>query len=150
MTLLDLMDALQVHAAAAGLTASATLTDVKVGFPAGKGRCVRIFYGGERDPERLGGNKVLNASMYGQAIVVRGYWPTASTGVSEQRAIEGQIAVFVKDFRSRVLGDSQLGGKSVDLAMLPAETDQISLAGTSYAIVNIEIVVDYDETAIAP
>jgi hypothetical protein len=149
--LLELMDALQVHAAAAAVTAGgATFTDVAVGFPPAKGRCVRIFYGGERDPERLGTNKVLNASEIAQAITVRGYWPTASTATKEQRAIEGQMGAFVKDFRARVLGDSQLGGKSSDLAMHLAGADQIVISTTQYAVVDLEIVVDYDDVTIAP
>jgi hypothetical protein len=151
MTLLDLMDAIAVHAVAAAATAGgATLTDVQVGFPVSKGRCIRIFYGGERGPEEFASDKTLNSKLISQAIVVRGYWPTASTATKEHRAIEGQMASFVQSLRARILGDSQLGGKSIDLSMHPATTDQVVISTTQYAVVDIEIVVDADEYAIAP
>lgn len=150
MILLDLLDAVQVHAAAAAVTAGgATFTDVAVGYPVGKGRCVRIFYGGERDPEHFG-DRVLDANLVGQAIVVRGWWPTASTSTKEQRNIEGQMGSFVKSLRTRILGDSQLGGKCTDLVMGTGQAGQVMVGTTQYAITDIEIVVDYDETPLAP
>lgn len=152
MDLLDLMDALQVHAAAAANTAdsSSKFYDVAVGFPAAKGRCVRIFYGGERAPEHFPDDKVLNAQLIAQAIIVRGYWPLSETATKRQRAMEGEMAAFVKSFRTRVLGDSQLGGEAVDLNMGPAQCEQAVIAGTKYALVDIEIVCDYDEYPLAP
>lgn len=150
MTLLDLMDAVQVHAAAAAVTAGgATFSDVAVGFPAAGGRRVRIFYGGERDPAHFG-NRVLDANLVAQAIMVRGYWPLAETAAKRQRAMEGEMAVFIKSLRTRILGDSQLGGNAVDLVMSPAVTEQVMVAGTKYAIVDLELVVDFDETTLAP
>lgn len=151
MTLLTLMDAIAVHAAAAANTADSTgkFYDVAVGFPAAKGRCVRIFYGGEREPEHIEG-RTLNSKLLAQAIIVRGYWPLAQTSVSRQRAMEGEMAAFITSLRTRVLGDSQLGGAASDLNMSPAQCDQVVIASTKYAVIDTEIVVDYDETTIAP
>lgn len=153
------MDALQVHAKAAAVAIDTKFYDVAVGFvPVSKGRCVRIFYLGERETEHMPFDRTLTSRVYAQGIGVRGYWPISDTGVNRQRAIEGEMAVFTKDFRSRVLGDSQLGGASVDLEMHPAVADQITLdagggvavsLGTKYAVVDIEIVVDFDEATIA-
>ena len=144
------MDALQVHALAAAKAIDATFFDVAVGYPAAKGRCVRIFYGGERESEHFNGSRTLNSKLVAQAVVVRGYWPISETAVKRQRAIEGEMAAFVRSFRTRVLGDSQLGGKSVDLVFGLAVTDQILLTKTQYAIADIEIVVDIDEFPLAP
>jgi len=151
VVLLDLMDAIAVHAlAAAAAAGGATFTDVAVGFPVGKGRCVRVFYAGERQPERFDSDETLTSKLVSQGIGVRGYWPTASTATKEQRAIEGQMAVLVKELRTRVLGDSRLAGKAKDgLKMHLAAADQVSIAGTQYAVVDIEIVVDYDEYSVA-
>lgn len=148
MTLLDLMDAIQVHAAAAAVTAGgATFTDVQVGFaPTAKGRCVRVFYGGEREPERFTSDETLTSKLVAQAINVRGYWPTASTAAKEQRAVEGQMAVFTSSLRTRLLGDSDLGAHAQDgLKMHLAVPDQVVVAGNSYSAIDTEIVVDYDE-----
>jgi hypothetical protein len=146
MDLLDLMDAVQVHAAAAAVTAGgAKFYDVAVGFPAAKGKCVRIFYGGERETEHFAEGSTLTSKLVAQAIGVRGYWPVAGTATSEHRATEGEMAAFVKSFRTRILGDSQLGGESVDLGMTLAVTDQVLLTGIQYAVVDMEIVCDFDE-----
>lgn len=152
MTLLDLMDAIAVHATAAASTAGgATFYDVAVGFPVSKGRCVRVFYGGERETERFGDGTTIASVLVGQAIIVRAYWPIAETASKKHRAIEGEMAVFVKSLRTRLLGDYQLGGKAQDgLRMHLAVTDQVTIARTDYAVADIEIVVDYDETTYAP
>jgi hypothetical protein len=143
------MDAIQVHAAAAALAAGGSgFKDVAVGFPAARGRCVRIFYGGERQPEHFLDGVTLNSRLIAQAIVIRGYWPLPEADHKRARVLEGEMAVFCKELRTRILGDSQLGGASSDLNMTPAVADQVLLSGTKYAIVDSEIVVDYDEYAI--
>lgn len=150
MDVLDIMDALQVHALAAANTAGgSTFYDVAVGFPVGKGRCVRIFYGGERGPEHFEPDRTLDSSLIAQAITTRAYWPLPGTQAARQRAIEGEMAVFVKSYRTRVLGDSQLGGESADLLMALAVADQVVISGTQYAVVDIETIVDFDEYPIA-
>lgn len=150
MDVLDLLDRVQVHALAAATAAGgATFTDVQVGFPAAKGRCVRIFYGGEREPEHFDGDP-LDSRLMGQAVVVRGYWPTPETAAKRSRVIEAEMAVFVKQLRTRVLADADLGGESKDLEMAPSIASQTVIAKTQYAITDTEIVVDFDEYPKAP
>lgn len=151
MDALDLLDAIQVHAAAAAITAGGSkFVDVAVGFPAAKGRCVRVFYAGEREVEHFESDKTLNSQLVAQAFVVRGYWPLSETDKVRQRVIEGEMAGFVKSLRTRILGDSQLGGEGADLNMGPAQSEQVVVGSTKYAITDNEIVVDYDEFSIAP
>lgn len=151
MTLLALMDAVQVHAAAAAVTAGgATFSDVAVGFPAAKGRCVRIFYGGEREVEHFDGDRVLDAKLVGQAVIVRGYWPLAETATKAQRVTEGEMGTFVKSLRTRISADSQLGGLCTDLDLSLARAETIVLAGIKYSITDTEIVVEFDEFPLSP
>lgn len=151
MTPLTLMDALQVHAAAAAVTAGgATFTDVAVGFPVGKGRCVRIFYGGERRPVRMPDNETLNSEMVAQAFVIRAYWPTPETATKRQRVQEGEIAAFVGSLRTRINGDKQLGGANTDLTLGLAEVDQVVISGIKYTIADAEVLIDFDEYTKAP
>lgn len=151
MELLDLMDALQVHAADAAEDAGgATFTDVAVGFPAAKGRCVRIFYGGERAPEHFAEGKTLNSQLLAQVIVIRAYWPVSESATKRSRVMEAEMAAFIKSFRSRVLVDSQLGGEAADLNLSPAVVDQALISNQLYAIADMEAVVDYDEFSIIP
>lgn len=148
MVVLQLLDAIAVHALAAAQAAYVTgpkAYDVKVGFRASKGRCVRIYYGGERDAAYFG-EYSLTSTLIGQSIHVTGYWPTPSTASTDQRLIEGEMATFVKEMRTRIHGDSDIGTKAVDLIFLPASVDQLVLPdGTQTAVVDIEIGVDFDE-----
>lgn len=149
MDLLDLMDDVAAHALTVAKAIDATFTDVSVGFPPAKGRCVRVFYGGERNPERYPDDETFNSVLVGQAINVRGYWPVASTGVLEQRVIEGQMAAFAKNLRAAVLGDVGLSGDAVNgLKMHLAAAEQVTVAGVAYAALDAEIVVDYDEHSV--
>lgn len=148
--LLTRMDAIQVHAAAAAAAANSKFVDVAVGFGAAKGRCVRIFYGGEREAEHFPESRTLNSQIVGQAIVVRGYWPRSDTNVRQQRLMEGEMGTFSKELRTRILGDSQLGGESVDLVMHMTRAEEVVLVSTRYAVTDTEIVVDFDEYTLAP
>lgn len=151
MDVADLMDALQVHAAAAAVTASsAKFYDVAVGFPVGKGKCVRIFYAGETEPPHFPNDRTLNSQLMAEKIIVRGYWPNADTGTNRQRLTEIEMATFVKSFRTRVLGDSQLGGESVDLTLSAAVVEQVVIADTKYAVVDMEVAADFNEYTLAP
>jgi hypothetical protein len=151
MTLLTLMDALQVHAAAAAVTAGgAAFKDVAVGFAAARGRCVRIFYAGERDVEHYTSQMTLTSRLIAQAVTIRAMWPSPETATKANRVLEGQIGTFVYDFRTRVLGDSQLGSAAVDLNLGLAILSQQVISGTSYAIAEMEAVIDGDEFARAP
>ena len=151
MSLLSIMDAIAVHAAAAAITAGGTsFTDVAVGFPASKGRCVRIFYGGERPVMHFFEGRTLNSRLMAQAIIVRAYWPLSETATKRQRVMEGEMGSFIDSLRTRILGDSQLGSAGSDLEMSPAAADQGVVSGVAYSYVDTEIVVDYNEYTIVP
>ncbi len=92
----------------------------------------------------------LTSKLVAQKITVRGYWPNPETATKRQRVIEGEMAVFVKELRTRVLGDSNLGGASVDLLMSLANTDQVVISSRQYAIVDTEFIVDFDEYTRTP
>lgn len=146
MTLLAKLDAIAVHAKAAAIAAGgATFYDAQVGFPASKGPNVRVFYGGEADSPHFPEDLTLTSQIVGQRIIVRGYWPLSETATKRHRAIEGEMATFIKELRTRVLGDSDLGGESTDLVMLHSTTEQIVVATIAYAITNTEILTDFDE-----
>lgn len=146
----DLADALQVHAAAAAAQANSKFVDVAVGFDVAKGKSVRIFYDGEREAQHVQGNRTLNSLLIGQAIHVRARWPAATTGKGEQRTTEIEMATFMKEFRTRVLGDSQIGGESIDVVMTLAEVGIELTADAKYAVVDTEVICDWDEFSLAP
>ena len=145
----DVMDALQVHALAAAAAANAAFTDVAVGFPAAKGRCVRIFYGGEREPAFFETTD-LKSRIVADAVMVRAHWPVASTAAADQRDIELEMVTFAHQFRTRVHGDYTLGGDATALEMPPASANQTVIARTRYSVLEFEVVVDHHEYTTTP
>lgn len=150
MTLLDILDAIQVHAAGAAAAANSKFVDVAVRFPAARGKSVSIFYGGEREAEHFDADRVLDAVLVGQAVIVRGYWPISDTGASRQRLLEAEVGTFAKSLRTRILADSQLGGACTDLSMGLTRVETVVEASTKYVVSDTEIVVEFDEFPLAP
>jgi hypothetical protein len=150
----DVMDVIATHSVAAAAAVDSKFVDVAVGFTAAKGKCIRIYYGGEVEPARMGADKVLNASLVGERIVIDALWPIASSGHADQRTLIGQMYLLKHELRTRILGDSQLGGDTTDLAIEPATIDEVifgGLRGTGqhYLQLRMEVHCDYTEYAIA-
>ena len=152
MTLTTVMDAIATHVSAActALGSVGGAWDVAVAPPLPRGKTVRIFYGGERQPPHFGTGQTLSSLMVAQAVMVRAFWPVADYAKLRRKNLMLEMATFAKDLRTRVLGDFQLGGAVSALVMGYAETDDILFGNTHYAIVDTEIVVEYDEFPMTP
>ncbi len=149
-TVQALMDDVKTHAAAAALACDSKFLDVAVGHPTPRGRCVRVFYNGEREPEEMGAGRTLNSRMVAEAVMVRGFWPVSEYAAKRGRLLMSEVWTFIYQLRSRLAGDSQLGGDSADLNIHLAMVDDVLIAGTLYVIADVEVVADYHEYAIAP
>jgi hypothetical protein len=141
----DQRDAILVHAAAAALTANATFTNVAIGAPVPSGKCVRIFWGGEAEPARMGGNRVLNGELVAQTLGLVAFWPLPSKSEGVVKAIDDEMSTFIHSLRTRILADSQLGGEATDLEMGYAEPSFLVIDGARYATVEVPFTLDYIE-----
>lgn len=150
MAFADQLAAIKTHAVAAGATLSPALTDVAIAHPVPRGRCVRIFWAGEVEPVRMGAQRSLNAELIAERIMLVAFWPISDSSETGAEAIETDIYALKHEIRTRVLGDSQLGGMSTDLAMSYAETDFVVISGTAYRTLECEFVTDFFEYSIAP
>ncbi len=146
------MDALQVHAAAAAVTAGGTaFKNVAVGEVNAAGRGVRIYYDGEREPQHTAGaDETLGDKIIAQAVHIRGYWPVPETAAKRQRVMEGEMGAFVKSFRTRVEGDRQLGGEGIDLELGLASVNVTTIGNIRYVLIDMEAICDWDLYTIAP
>lgn len=142
-------DAILVHAAAAAVAADSTWTDVAIGVKQPDARCVRVYYGGEREPARMGGNRVLNGELVAHAVIVAAFWPLATLGLEAYKATEDQMHLFVHELRTRVLGDSQLGGTSTDLEMGYATPDVVVIGNARWQLVEVVFITDFTEYTLA-
>jgi len=144
-------DAITVHAAAAAAAIDAEFTDVQVGGPIPRGnRCVRVFYGGEAEPVRMGGNRVLNGEMVADTIALIAFWAVPTLDESAMKATDDEMVTFKHELRTRILGDSQLGGNATDLLMHYAQPDWIQIGGARWAVLEVDFTPDHTEYTLAP
>jgi hypothetical protein len=113
----DQLAAVLVHAQAAGNAITPAITDVNVAYPVAPGRCGRIFYGGEAEGERIGARRTLNSELIGEQITIVFFWPLSEIGETASASTETELYNLKHQLRTRLLGDSQLGGQSADLVL---------------------------------
>lgn len=151
MAYADQIAAIKTHAAAAGAALTNKILDVEIGppYPA-TGRCVRISYGGEAEPVRMGTQRVLNAELIAERIVLTVWIAVSNLSLQEIAAVETELYDFKHQLRTRVLADSQLGGQGTDLEMTYAEVDYGVIGNVRYRVLETEFLTDYQEYPIAP
>ncbi len=136
--------AILAHAKTAALAANAKFTNVAVGAPIPKGKCVRIFYAGEAEPEHMGPDpRTLNSRMVAPTIGLVAFWPLGTMSDATVEATDDEVFAFVHALRTAVLADSQLGGQSTDLEMGFADPSIVVIEGTRYATVEILFTLDF-------
>lgn len=145
MDMLDLLDRIQVHAAAGALAIDSKFKDVAVGHPTPRGRSVRVYYAGEAESEKFESHFTLNSELVAQRILIRAFWPVAEYAAKRGRVLMGEMARFVKELRTRISADADLGGESVDLTIHHADADDAVIGGALFALIDVEIIVEIDE-----
>jgi hypothetical protein len=143
-------DAILVHAAAAAVAVDAQWKDVAIGAPIPRGnRCVRLFYGGETQPVRMGGQRTFASEMVSDTVALVAFWSMSTMDEAAAKAIDDEMVAFKHELRARILGDSQLGGASTDLEMGYAEPDYQVIGGARWAVLSCEFILDYTEYTLA-
>lgn len=148
MGYVDQRDQVLVHAKAAALAADPKWTDVAVGLPVFKGhsRGVRLFYGGEQEPEHLGTSQTIDGSVQvAQRVQVTAFWNISSLNDATAKAIEDQAATFVHELRSRLVSHYALSGKADSLRLEWALPDFVVEAGARFLVIDTVAIVDYTE-----
>ena len=144
-------DAILAHAKTAALGTHAAFTDVQIGaaWPSGS-KCVRLYWGGEAEPEHMGASRVLNGRLIAPTVELVGFWAMSTLTPAAVKAIDDEMTTFIHKLRTAVLGDSQLGGQSSDLEMGLAEPSDMVVNGTRWATVSVLFTLDYIEYPLAP
>lgn len=150
LTYADVLTQITTHATAAAAALTNPILDVAVGSPVPSGRCVRIYYAGEVEPEHMGAGHTLTSRMVAESIALTLFLPMSSDGLQAAAATETEMYDFKHELRTRVLGDSQLGGQSTDLEMALVEPDFVVIGNTRYRILSTTFNTDYAEYTIAP
>lgn len=138
-------DAILVHAAAAAAAIDTQWKDVAIGAPYPSGnRCVRIFYAGEAEPENIP-PQVLNARLIAEQVALVAYWSISEMTPTAIKAVDDEIVAFKHELRTRILGDSQLGGASTDLEMGFIEPDYVQIGGARWVTLECTFTLDFTE-----
>lgn len=140
-----------VHAVTAGAAITDDpILDVVAAFPVPKGRCVRVYYGGEVAPRKMGGRYTLNSEMVGEVTMIALFLPIALNDEAVAAVVDAQLYTFKHALRTAILGDAQLNGASVDLELDYLEPDIVTSGNTRYLVGLWRCVSDYIEYTIAP
>lgn len=154
MAFTDVLNRIETHAQTAGNSLTNAIKDVKIGYPkapAAGGRSVRIFWGGEVKPAKMGDSElVLNGQMVSDLVVIVAFWSLSNLSEETAEVIELEARAFTAAFRTAVLGDAQLNGNVTDLYLQHGDTDFPVLAGTQYRTVTFEAICDFTEYTLAP
>lgn len=142
--------AILTHVTAAGAALTIAFTDVATGFPVPKGRCIRIFYGGEGDPtDVMGARRTMTTELIAELTVIEAYWPVSEMGESGASDIDAEMVTLKQEIKTRLYGDSQLGGQCTDLTIDDAQPDFPVIAGTKYRSLTLIVTSAYDEITVA-
>src|SRR3990170_2635748 len=93
MAYADTKAAILTHALAAGVALTVPITDVAIGFASPKGRCIRIYWGGEIDPRHIG-KRTLNSEMIGQRTIIGAFWPVTTLSTDQAAVIDAEMAAW--------------------------------------------------------
>lgn len=142
------IDVLKAHLVAAGAALPDPMLDVDRGLPATRGRQIRFYWGGEVVPPRMGGPKVLNGLMVGQRFVIVALWLLTDLSEELVTAIDAEMQLLAGEIRTRIQGDSELGGNVTDLDLGYGEPDVVLIANARHIAMRWDLDLAYVEYAI--
>ena len=141
---------LQAHLVAAGAALTDPLLDVDRGLPATRGRQLRYYWGGEVEPPRMGGPRVLNGEMVGERFLIAALWPLTDLSEELASATDIEMQLLAGEIRTRINGDSTLGGNVTDLDLAYGEPDLVIIANARHVALRWDLDLAYVEYTIAP
>jgi hypothetical protein len=139
---------LQAHLVAAGGALTDPMLNVDRGLPTG-GRQLRYYWGGEVDPPAMP-TRDMTGDIVGQRFIIAALWPLSDLSVELVTAIDTEMQALAGQVRTRILGDSQLGGNVTDLTLSNAEPDLVSIGNARHVALRWDLDLSYIEYAIAP
>lgn len=150
MTYPQTLAAITTHARTAAGALPNPITDVAAAFPSPRGRCVRIFWGGEVSPEVIGAEDTLTTKLVGQRTIVMGFWPLSNLSEAQAAVIEAEAQAFVTALRTAIHGDFTLGNLVAVESVGYTDTGFADLAGAPYRTTETELISDFDEYNLSP
>lgn len=139
---------LATHLTAAGAALTDPILDVDRGLPTG-GRMIRYYWGGEVDPPKMP-TRVLNGDVVGQRFEIVATWPLTDLSPEQVTVIDTEMQLLAGQIRTRIDGDSQLGGNVADLELANATPESATISNARHVALRWTLDLSYVEYALAP
>jgi hypothetical protein len=139
------IEAIETHAQTVGAAMTPAMTDVCIGLPFPRGRCVRVYWDGEADPPRMPMRNSLNSELVGDRVTVRGFWPVASADEAAHKARVLEMHALAHGIRDAIDGDTTLNGEIDTVVVGDSVPDAIQFGGTWYAVLDIPLTLGHRE-----
>lgn len=128
------------HCVTAGNAVSPAIDDVQVAFPVPRGRCVRIFWAAEQDPEKI--TDSLATDEIAEVIHVSAFWPLSNVSETDAADYATQVYAFKHALRTAIDGDTKLNGHAKDVSLGNQELTYAQVAGAEYLVLDAEVVIE--------
>lgn len=136
---------LLVHAQTAAAAVTPVIEDVQSAFPLPKSECVRVYYGGETEPVRMGGRWTLTSEMVGKVTLIGLFLPITSLDEELAIQIDARAEAFSHAFRTAVDADSDLASTGDNTTLEDGEPDLVTVGNTRFLAILWRAVTDYVE-----
>lgn len=128
------------HCQTAANAVSPAIDDVQVAFPVPRGRCVRIFWTAEEDPELIPDSLIEDSVA--EVVHVSVFWPLSNLAETDAADYATQVYAFKHALRTAIDADTKLNGQARNAAMRNAELTYAQVAGAEYLVLDADIVIE--------
>lgn len=145
MAYADVKARLLTHARTAAAACSPAIEDVQIGFPLPKSDCVRIWYGGETEPRRMGGAMSLTSELVGKITMIGLFLPITSLDEELSLSLDARAEAFTHALRTAIDADTGLATASDNTTLEYATPDLVVSGNARFLAITWEAVTDYIE-----
>lgn len=137
----DVLAELLEDAQTAGAAVTPAYTDIEIGAPMPRSRCIRVWWTGEfiPAPQMNDQRYSLSTEFVGHGFAVAVFEPMSDLSEISAENRMGAMGAFVDALRGAIDADRTLGGKSVSVEPEETPVDYANLGGTLYAFAAMPI-----------
>lgn len=139
---------LQTHLEAAAATLTDNTFAVDRGIVTG-GRQLRYYWSGETDAPRFDSRFDLTGEIVGQRFTIVASWPLGNLTPALATAIDIEMELLAGQIRTRLDGDSELGGNIDNHVLQFAQQDVVMIGNARHVVLEWDIEMAYVEYALA-
>lgn len=145
MAYADVKARLLVHATTAAAATTPPIEDVQIAFPLPRSECVRVYYGGETEPKRMGGRFTAQSEMVGKITMIGLFLPVTALDEELAKQLDARGESFGHALRTAVDGDADLASTGDNTTLEFGQPDVVTIGNTRFLAFLWEAITDYVE-----